>query len=525
MRAGAPDNSPGQTALSVPDAERSPGATWQPFFEACGGVQSISLSTHLWDNPAAADRHVFRKPFCIIGRTKASDLVIPDPMACYRHIYVQLISGRWFFINLAMISKSAVVRGQPESGWFDIDRQLKVGSHVVTRVATVGEANGPVQFALAKAAPAVDLPFFNLEILNRAQGSREPLSFQYCAPITLIGANAGCDLFLSDESVSKVHCSLVLTPQGLWVVDLLGRGGVFVDGNRGICTQVHDGTILQIGRFRLRVRFDSSRMMATRPDNRDSTRSAPLLVPGAVTGESLPNGALLTLIGQLAEMQNQFLEQSRLQMQWMADMMAHVGRAHQESARRDFLRFEEITQELREIKTQLAGGTARHLHAPNGESPVAQGRLSSVTTTLNLDVVEPQENSADVRTSFRTGEAPPTPQTIDKSLPDSLQEREQMPEPGLAPRSAPRPETTPDLGAKSAGKKRSSRVATVADAVPGDATQPVLQQSTDERNAPPPGSSSVDTHAWLTQRMAALSQEHMSLWRRLMNSLAGTPNP
>jgi hypothetical protein len=491
MPADVPDASPGQAALSIPNAEPSLGERLQPFFEACGGMQPISLVAHRWDAPAAADRHLFRKPFCIIGRSKACDLVVSDPKAFYRHIYLQLIAGRWFFVNLALISKSTTERGQPKSGWFEIDRQLQVGPHMIKRVPTGEETIGTRQIALANAGPSDDLPFFNLEILNRAHVTQEPPSIQFCAPITLIGASPGCDLFLNDHSVSKVHASLVLTPGGLWVVDLLGRGGVLVDGNRRLWAQVYDGAVLQIGRFRLRVRLDSSRMMTTTHlEDRLSTGYGPLLAPGALSVSSLSEGAMLTLVGQLVEMQNQFFEQSRLQMQWMAEMMAHVGRAQQESARRDLARIEEITGELREIRTQLAEGATR-------PSPVSNGDRND-----HLDRSELSEDNV------QAGQA-------------NLSSMKTAPNPEVGPG----PETVPETRSERVKEPVSSPAAGLPGTAPGDGSRPVPRAVANAKNAPPPSASSEDTHAWLTQRMASLSQEHTSVWRRLMNTLAGTPNP
>jgi hypothetical protein len=342
----------------------------------------------------------------------------------------------------------------------------------------------------------------------------------------LIGSNPGCDLCLSDDSVSRVHSSLVLTPRGLWVVDLLGRGGVLVDGSRAKWMQVRDGTVLQIGRFRLRVRFSSSPIMTALPaDNRASTGYGALLAPGAVTGGNLSEGTMLTLIGQLAEMQNQYFEQSRLQMQWMADMMAHVGRAQQESARRDLARIEEITSELKEIRVQLAGGVMRHPPAPNGGEPPHLDRpvlpvanlseehshLSLLTTSPDPDV-EPAANAIDLRTD----ESPPLPRPIQESL------REQAPGPSTTSSQRSRRKPLPGSSAECLPEPLTPPPEVVA----RDASRPVSQPAAHARNSPPPSASSEDTHAWLTQRMAALSQEHTSLWRRLMNTLTGMPkNP
>ncbi len=49
--------------------------------------------------------------------------------------------------------------------------------------------------------------------------------------LTLIGSGAGCKIRLEDDIISKVHCGLLVTHKGLWVIDFLGtRGGTRVDG-------------------------------------------------------------------------------------------------------------------------------------------------------------------------------------------------------------------------------------------------------------------------------------------------------
>lgn len=511
--ADAADAPESQVALSVPVSvpvsERALGESLQTFFEACGGMQTISLSARRLDNPAPADRHLFRQPFFVIGRASKCDLVIPDPKASFRHIYVQLVSGRWFFLNLAKISRSPAGKGQPESGWFDVDCQLTVGSHVVTHVA-MGRQAVTRKTAISNAEPSFDPPFFELDVMNREQGSQEPPSRQFRGPVTLIGASRKCDLFLKDESVSKVHASLVLTPHGMWVVDLLGRGGVSVDGSPAFWKRIHHGTVLQIGQYRLRVRCDGSRITpSVRIETRVAAGHLPLPLPGSVSGGSMSEGAVLALIGQLAEMQNQFFEQSRLQMQWMSEMMAHVGRAQQESARRDIARIEEIGRELREIKSQIAGAASRAPSTPIGErdnlvtrllledfgTPERQARLPAHTTSPSPDVVV-QPGPEPAATDFQTARFQPFPQPFQESSLESLRE------PINAPLAGPLPGPL-----------------TPAAEVP----RPVAQNAADARKAPATASP-VDAHAWLTQRMATLSQEHTSLWRRLMNTLAGRPN-
>ena len=50
-------------------------------------------------------------------------------------------------------------------------------------------------------------------------------------PIILGGSSPGCKLRLQDKSVSSVHFSFVLKPDGLWVADLAGNAGTNVNGH------------------------------------------------------------------------------------------------------------------------------------------------------------------------------------------------------------------------------------------------------------------------------------------------------
>ena len=48
--------------------------------------------------------------------------------------------------------------------------------------------------------------------------------------MAVLGSSARCKVRLYDPNVSKHHCALLRTPSGLWVIDLLGRDGITVNG-------------------------------------------------------------------------------------------------------------------------------------------------------------------------------------------------------------------------------------------------------------------------------------------------------
>ena len=93
----------------------------------------------------------------------------------------------------------------------------------------------------------------------------------------MVGRSDECQLVLTDESVSRLHAALVPTPLGVWVVDLLAREGVHVNGERVRWAWLADGDSLRIGRLTFILRYE------TPPDN--LTRQDIPLEAGAIPAE------------------------------------------------------------------------------------------------------------------------------------------------------------------------------------------------------------------------------------------------
>ena len=80
-------------------------------------------------------------------------------------------------------------------------------------------------------------------------------------PITLSVGAPECVIRLNGRGVSRFHAALVLTPAGLWVVDLLGEvedggcEGVRVNGRRVRVAPLGSTDILAIDRFRVETRY------------------------------------------------------------------------------------------------------------------------------------------------------------------------------------------------------------------------------------------------------------------------------
>ena len=498
-----------QTALAVPEAMRTLGEPLEPFFDACGGRQTISLAVRRSDGPAAAETYVFQQPFVVIGRCHESDLHLPDRTVDFRHLYLQLIAGRWMFLDLRTIARGGATGVEQRGwGWFDGERELAAGMYTIARVgdASVVLQRAPQQSTFEDQCGA--LPVVGLEFLSEHGPARERPWWRIDGVVSLVGASRHCQLSLRDDSVSRVHASFVLTPRGLWIVDLLGRGSVLVNGRPAYWKQIHDGAELQIGRYRFRARFDVQRRPSGRPIGvNPAMEDRPAVDLSAAPPSGLSESSVTDLLRHMSDtqsrffehlndMQARFLEHSRNQSQFMLEVLAQMAQSRQASVRDDVARVERITCELEELKSQLA-----RLPGPNSarksrkKRNTTQGKTKRSQASLGLEPTTARpiaggETAVPIPQPPAAGPLPQVP-----AGPDGAEPWREM-SPG-------------------AGRSRVPPDDERADVERADAA-PVLP---DDQPLDPPMVG--DVHSRLTQRMARLAQERNATWRRILAAFTG----
>jgi hypothetical protein len=493
-----------QSALSVPESIRALGEPLDPFFEACGGRQILSVAVRRTDDGTPVSTYLFQQPFVLIGRCTESDLSLRHETVGFRHLYLQLVSGRWSYVNLARLSNVATTRDDSSSGWFDPGDELSIGPYTIRHV--VPDSNRLVSPTSTSSGPAIHSPpIIQLDLLNGRSELQHRRSRQIDQPITLIGSGRKCDLWLRDESVSTIHASLVRTPRGAWIVDLLGRNGMWVDDRAAYWKQIHDGSKLQIGRFQIRVKFVSEPgAPPEQPSNATDT--------GAVhrkrrrrkaRGGSLSENAMLALVRQLAEMQSQFFEHSQLQMQLMSEMLAHLGRDQQAHVRRDLSRIDEIGRELKDLQLQLAQPDRR------SESKSASGRHGAAESQ---SPVHQESTAVDSPTSPDTSALPDTKATNPTAILSEVNTPSQSVDSGQAV----------DSGLESCAPESAAESQTPATVFDSD-VQPPGEEPSDQPVGESTESIPPDGHARLTRRMARLAQERNNRWRRVLQAFKRKP--
>src|SRR5262249_37684920 len=107
--------------------------------------------------------------------------------------------------------------------------------------------------------------------------------------VTLVGRAPECKIRLSADDIAGYHCGLVLTPKGLWVVDLSGRG-VVVNGERMRVSPLPAGAELWIGRVLIGLPSRPAAAAAPSGSGPSVGRRARAGAPGEPGEEGVPLG-------------------------------------------------------------------------------------------------------------------------------------------------------------------------------------------------------------------------------------------
>lgn len=222
------------------------------FAAACGATAPLDLRVGLAEGGVLAEGTV-HQPFTLVGRDDACDVTLNDPDVNPRHAWLQVVGGRVYALDLGSRAGLVWPDGNSRAGWLDPGTPVKVGpfrvrlrSPVSDRPAAVSPNPLRPDPELARTHPPAHLDFRN--------GKRARDRWTVNRAVTLVGRSDACKLHLHADDISAFHCGLVHTPDGLWVVDLSGRG-VVVNGERMRVAPLPDGAELWIGRFLVSCRY------------------------------------------------------------------------------------------------------------------------------------------------------------------------------------------------------------------------------------------------------------------------------
>lgn len=340
----------------------------EQLWQACGAPGPLALEVECAGH-AEPVHGSWPHPFGVIGRDANADLVIEDAAVARRQVYVQMVGGRLFWVKL---------RGsqdEPRFGDFGPGQPIELPPLTIRPC----DATPPSSWSLpegfhpltARVSEPDPLPAVTLQFLH---GSPETTSWPMKRMLTLVGHSHLCKVKLIDARVSSIHCSLLRLPQGVWLIDLLGRDGVKVNGKSVRWARLDDGDIVQIARFVIRCEIQAPVLSASPPLPAVAPRwpvstaafsTSP--VPAEVPVQVLPPGttdALLPLFNQFANMQQHMFDQFQQTVLMMAQMFTSMQKEQMGLIRHELDRIQELTRELQDLQVRAA-------KSPPEPSPIA----------------------------------------------------------------------------------------------------------------------------------------------------------
>jgi pSer/pThr/pTyr-binding forkhead associated (FHA) protein len=310
--------------------------------------------------------------------------------------------------------------------------------------------------------------------------------------VGLVGRSQRCLISVGHTSLSRLHCSLVRTPLGLWVVDLLSRTGTYLNGDAVRCARLREGDRLQVGKYVLRFWYQQPRPkivvpISSRSEAPPAAAPAPLpapsvletklalsvpgkgrrtmlqfnpapqtqtavtetnpgqtLLPDNANSSSAENSLVVALVGQFDLMQQQMFGQFQESLLMATRLFASLHQEQMAAIRQELAGLQGIAGELRALQEELTKNVSA-ANAPRGEKPVRNGARPLLPTKTDTPAPPAESNSG----------KPGKEET--------------------APMSSPLP--TPAQG--------------------------------------------EEVHDWLTQRIAALETEQQSRWSKLLDMVLG----
>jgi pSer/pThr/pTyr-binding forkhead associated (FHA) protein len=374
------------------------------FMAGCGVFGSWTLRIA---RPEHRDEELtFTTPSVLVGSAEDNSLCLPSRQISLRHAYLQAHHGGVFCVDLD--SRTGIrVGGQPSrTGWMRPGRPLELGPYTLTLVPTPqvgwltpptwGHGN-PLAYHPSESASFVPV------VGEVSVSGQTRVRWRMNRLLAVVGRSPRCGVYIRDMSLSRFHCSLVRTPMGLWVVDLLSREGTRLNGVPIRCERLREGDELRLGKYGLRFSFQPKVSPADAPLVDDAETVAPgqaasaddnptspavpaprrepvtalvelrpaATVPAVLPDQAGPDGALmLAMVNQLNKMQQEMLDQFQERLLTATRLFASLHKEQRDVVRDELERLGGIAEELRALQADLARRGAASPAAGNRTAPL-----------------------------------------------------------------------------------------------------------------------------------------------------------
>jgi pSer/pThr/pTyr-binding forkhead associated (FHA) protein len=318
------------------------------------------------------------RPLLMIGRSKQCDVVLPNTKVTTRHACLKLIGSQVYCVDLA--SQNGTYWGKKRccSGWLKVGRPIRIRPFSIEALSiddvALEDVDLPEVDLLSKQdydkLPCrAELTFLNGRLVDGGVSRRKIVR-----PITLIGSSPECKLQFDDSSVSRAHCSLIVTPSGLWAIDLLSHSGTYVNGERVTFRLLRESDEVRIGCFRFTLNYggfsESNFHESLQPLGTGEREKIRQEIGSG--GAGISEEFVLSLVDRFAAIQQQVTSMNHQQMMSMLQLMNTMHQNHHDLVERELTRIHLIDDEIQQIQSKLSKGNVPFSPMSPSEAQTAQ---------------------------------------------------------------------------------------------------------------------------------------------------------
>ena len=225
------------------------------FADACGALAAVDLRIERADGLILAEGQL-DLPCAIIGRDPDCEITLTDPDVSMRHACLQVVGGRVLVADMGSRTGVHGAAGGEGFAWLTPTGATGIGPFQIYLRGPVSAAPTPLDRVPSPFHPSpslVDrLPKSVLRFLNGRTAKAEWLVNRV---MTFVGRAPGCKINLAGDEVASWHCYFLLSPSGMWVVDLLSPTGTWVNGEAVRFSRLRSGDEVQVGRFKMTCEY------------------------------------------------------------------------------------------------------------------------------------------------------------------------------------------------------------------------------------------------------------------------------
>ncbi len=210
----------------------------------------------------------------LIGRELDNDIVLDDDRVSRRHAELRYDHGRveladYGSLNGTLINQQAARGRLPlrDGDLIDLGKRRYRLQLLPSAAAVVGDAPEHLETrktASASGAFSSGAPRLQMALIQGGDVSGESAVWPLRAPVTTIGRDPTCGIFIADTSISRMHAQITRQPAGHFIADLQSSNGVYLNGQRlAAPAQIFAGDVVALGDCLLRCDEITAQAAAT----------------------------------------------------------------------------------------------------------------------------------------------------------------------------------------------------------------------------------------------------------------------